>query len=249
MLAVVEFLLGMIAILAISFAAIALLIRLVSRVSPGASPGTSWLWAAVQPLLPVLARLGLARSLTGDPQAGQAAAGSPAQKNWGRRPNRFRTIRDAKDFLAGRIAAEAVEQSIPFSEVERKMLYFSDTGWTLPDMAEVSAEFHRDYNQEQFERKIFILVRKIGAHRHFDNPREKENWDQAVEKVSEGDHYLQVLLNPAREKLAAAARPPHDMLKLWVVAFVIVLALCATVALSNWLIGPRFWSAISHLLK
>ncbi len=66
----------------------------------------------------------------------------------------IRSLRDAKNFLASTIAAEAERENTPLSEIERKMLYFSETGRTLPDMAEVSAEFDREYSQDEYERKI-----------------------------------------------------------------------------------------------
>ena len=34
------------------------------------------------------------------------------------------------------------------------MLYFSETAWTLPDMAEVNQEFDSNYDQGEFARKI-----------------------------------------------------------------------------------------------
>lgn len=51
----------------------------------------------------------------------------------------FRTAKEAKDYIAERIAAEAARESVPLSEVERKMLYWSETDWTLPDMKQVGA--------------------------------------------------------------------------------------------------------------
>src|SRR5277367_4567994 len=50
-------------------------------------------------------------------------------------------IREAKVFLASRITEEAERQGAPLSETERKMLYFSPTGWTLEDMATVKEAF------------------------------------------------------------------------------------------------------------
>jgi negative regulator of replication initiation len=88
----------------------------------------------------------------------------------------FRTIREAKDFLAQRIACEAQNEGMPLSEVERKMLYFSETDWTLPDMAEVSAAFDRDCDENEYEQKIAGLVRKIEARNDSENPDEEEAW-------------------------------------------------------------------------
>ena len=58
----------------------------------------------------------------------------------------FSTPREAKEFLVSRIVAEAQREGVPLSEIERKMLYFSETGWTLPDMMEVDEAFDRDYD-------------------------------------------------------------------------------------------------------
>jgi hypothetical protein len=152
----------------------------------------------------------------------------------------FATDREALDYLSSRIASEADRQNTPLSEVERKMLYFSETDWTLRDMAAVNAEFERDYDEDEYERKIAGLVRKIETHDHNDDQGEEANWDAAVEKLSNGDRYLLVLVNPLLSESGSAGRPPHDILKLWLTAFGIVFGLFALVALGNWLVGPRF---------
>jgi hypothetical protein len=51
---------------------------------------------------------------------------------------RFHSAREAKEFLISRIVEEARRENIPLSEVERKMLYFSETDWTLPDIMQVN---------------------------------------------------------------------------------------------------------------
>lgn len=83
---------------------------------------------------------------------------------------KFSTIKEAKDYLAGKIAAEAEREGAPLSEIERKMLYFSETDWTLPDMSSVSADFDREYDQDEYEQKIAGLARKVEernrAHSH-----------------------------------------------------------------------------------
>jgi len=111
----------------------------------------------------------------------------------------FRTIRQAKDFLAGKIADEAVRKGTPLTQVERKMLYFSETGWTLPDMAQVSEEFDRDYDQDEYERKIAGFVSILQSRDEGLSETEKEAWYQAVQKISDEDHYLLVLIGAAKE--------------------------------------------------
>ncbi|HXR40414.1 MAG TPA: hypothetical protein VN776_15035 [Terracidiphilus sp.] len=112
----------------------------------------------------------------------------------------FKTIREAKDYLAGKITEEAEREGMPLTEIERKMLYFTETGWTLPDMKEVSAEFDRDYDQDEYERKIGGLVRGIEARDDTRSEREKEAWDEAVLKLCDEDHYLLVLIDAAHSQ-------------------------------------------------
>ena len=160
----------------------------------------------------------------------------------------FRTVKEAKDFLAGSIAAEAKREGVPLSEVERKMLYFSEVDWTLPDMAAVNAEFDRDCDENEYERKIAGLVQKIEARNHSQNPVEEEAWDEALLMLSEGDHYLSVLIRaPQKTHTVRYAfmptldtpivRPPHDQLMLWVTAFAVVICLLALAGLYVWLVG------------
>ena len=161
---------------------------------------------------------------------------------------RIRTVKDAKDFLAGRIAAEAEREGTPLSKIERKMLYFSETDWTLPDIRTVNAEFEGNYDEEEYEKKIAGFVRSIEVRNHAEDPQAESDWDEAVLKLSEGDHYLSLLISMAQEAQPSghgflptfntpAVSPPHDRLKLWVTAFVLVTVLLAAFALSTWISG------------
>jgi len=169
----------------------------------------------------------------------------------------FATDKQALDYVAGRIAAEAKREGSPLSDVERKMLYFSETDWTLPDMAKVSAEFDRDYNQDEYEQKVVGLIGKITAHHHGNNLNEEENWDEAVARLSEGDHYVLVLVNLGRSNGSGflptvdppAVRPPHDRLKLLLTAVAVIIGFAVFGALGNWLFGPKFWAVTGWVLE
>jgi hypothetical protein len=162
------------------------------------------------------------------------------------RVREFRTIKEAKDCLAERIATEAERGGVPLSDVERKMLYFSETGWTLPDTRVVSQQCDRDCVADEYEQKIARLVRNIEAWNHAQNPETGEVWEDVVLKLSEGDHYLSVLITSAREDRTAppgfipalsapTVRPPHDRLKLWLTAFAVVFGIL--VSLYIWISG------------
>ena len=149
----------------------------------------------------------------------------------------FRTIRETKDYLADKIVDEAKREGIPLSEIERKMLYFTETGWTLPDMMKVSEEFDRDYDQNEYEQKIGGLVSSIEARGDARGQQEIEDWDEAVLKLSDEDHYLLILIDAAaktRRELpsflrvlepwipsldSSGPRPPKDLARLFLVGF------------------------------
>lgn len=163
---------------------------------------------------------------------------------------KFSTIKEAKDYLAEKIAAEAEREGIPLSEIERKMLYFSEMDWTLPDMASVSAEFDREYDQDDYEQKITGLARRIEERNRTENPEEKTAWHDAIKKLSEGDNYLTVLIRMVRPPASKhgfvptterpAKRPPHDIFKLWVTALAVVFGTFAFLGLGNWFFGSGF---------
>jgi hypothetical protein len=152
---------------------------------------------------------------------------------------KFDSQRGAKEYLVGKIVAEAEREGKPLLEIERKMLYFSETDWTLPDIMEVNAEFERDYDNDEYERKICGLGQAIEAQLKNASAEESEMWYAAIQKLSDGDHYLLVLLNPRLASGSASKRPPGDLLKLWLTAFAIVLGMLGVVLLHQRFFGSR----------
>ncbi len=145
----------------------------------------------------------------------------------GRGVKRFKTVRDAKDFLAGKIVEEAQREGAPLTEVERKMLYFTETEWTLPDMEQVSAEFDRGYDQGEYEQKIGGLATRLQSRFEVQGKQGRETWDRAIEKLSQGDHYMLVLV----DALNTTQKGAKHNLKMVAIALV----LFALAALSAWL--------------
>jgi predicted dithiol-disulfide oxidoreductase (DUF899 family) len=166
------------------------------------------------------------------------------------RAKEFGLIHKAKEYLVSRIVAEAVREGVSLSEVEQKMLYFTETGWTLPDMKEVSAEFDRDYDQDEYEAKIAGLIQRYQRRIQAENEEEWDDWTKAAEKLSEEDHYLTVMIDavPAsggrlRRWIPAFAdgslkREHGDRLRLWLTAMICVFVTFALCALLTWVFGP-----------
>lgn len=141
----------------------------------------------------------------------------------------FGSIREAKDYLAGKIAAQAEREGNPLSDLERKMLYFSETGWTLPDMAEVSAEFDRTCDQDAYEQKIAALVRNIRAARNTGSEAGRREWDRAIKRLNKEDHYLLILVGADGAVGDGSAPAQEAWLRPWLIALGLALGAIALV--------------------
>jgi hypothetical protein len=109
----------------------------------------------------------------------------------------FADAREAKEFLVSRILAEAEREKVPLSEIERKMLYFSETGWTLPDIMEVNEQFDREYDQAKYEKKIAHLIRNESKRLRKESPQEFASWMGAIRRLKKEDHYILVMVDKA----------------------------------------------------
>ena len=109
------------------------------------------------------------------------------------------STRAAKEFLVQCIVDEAQREGIPLTEIERKMLYFSETHWTLPDIYEINAAFEQEYNTADYERKISRLIRSFKARVRRDDPAKLEDWNREVAAIASEDHYLLVIIGEAGE--------------------------------------------------
>ena len=132
--------------------------------------------------------------------------------------DRFSTPRAAKEYLVSRILAQAQQDGVALSDPERKMLYFSESGWTLPDMTKVNAEFEQEHNDAEYEEKIETVIRRIRETQ--DEPSERD-WNAAVDRLRTEDHYLLVMIDAAQGH-APSARPPGDLRRLIFTASVVV---------------------------
>lgn len=116
----------------------------------------------------------------------------------------FTSAREAKEYIIQKILLQARNDKIPLSEIERKMLYFSENNWALPDMMDVSKEFDRHYSQDEFETKIGKLVATLKPSFNRDD---ENRWDEAVAILRQEDHYLLVLLDAPAEDVPRKDHP------------------------------------------
>ncbi len=99
------------------------------------------------------------------------------------------------------------------------MLYFSETGWTLPNMMGVSRDFDQNYDQDEYESKIGQIILQIRDQSLGDIDH---SWDEAVHRLRDEDHYLLVLIDGASRGRVKRSR--GDIVKL-ILASVVVVAI------------------------
>ena len=141
--------------------------------------------------------------------------------------NELDNARDAKEFLISKIVMEAQREGIPLSETERKMLYFTENGFTLPDIMQVSEEFDREYDQNEYEKKIAAIIAKAYKRTVQDSRDDYEKWWSAVQFLKKEDHYLSVLIG------LAGLRPRWDQLKLLAAGLAIVICIVLWIVFTN----------------
>jgi hypothetical protein len=132
---------------------------------------------------------------------------------------RFASAREAKEFLVEKIADEA-RAGVSLSDVERKMLYFSETGWAPAETVEACHRFDSECNRREYETKIAQLIRNTRKRARSEGKHALAAWSNAIGTLSGEDHYLLVMSQEA----GLIERPPGDRLRLWTTAFAIVLA-------------------------
>lgn len=208
-----------------------LFLSLLGALSQSKSSLASFPVLLLTPVLPLLSRVGI--NVLEWYSAGTQRADESAD-------DKFRAFRQAMDYLVNRIVDEAKLQGTPLTEIERKMLYFSETDPTLRDMPAVSAEFKRNYNEEAYEEKICGLIKKIVARNRRQDHAAQAVWDDAVLKLSKGDYYLLALMGPLPAE-PSDGRPNQDIVRLWITAFGIVFGGLAVMTVGNWLFGQGFF--------
>jgi len=126
----------------------------------------------------------------------------------------FKNSMEAKEFLVYRIVKEAERRHVPLSETERKMLHFSESCPTLPDMAEIAERFESECDDEKYEKKISKLARSAYRRDRKESPETARLWKEAIKVLQKEDHYILVMLD--------VPRSAGDVWKLILTALVLV---------------------------
>ncbi len=85
----------------------------------------------------------------------------------------------AKQFLISKVIEEAEFEHVSLSNIEKKMLYFSEVYPSLPDIYDVNAKFERDYDSDEYEAKIAGLLSNARDRDSRSYARWKQEWEDA----------------------------------------------------------------------
>lgn len=136
----------------------------------------------------------------------------------------FTTAREAKEFLAGCITATAEREGVEFSDLEQKMLFFSEGYDSLPDILTINEAFEQQYDQDEYEQKVARLIRDFHTFAGRESPELETRWKEALGRLEGEDHYLLVLASIAPESLSQGRNYPMGRMILLSTGFFAVLA-------------------------
>ena len=118
--------------------------------------------------------------------------------------------REAKDFLVAQTAEQAALEGVPLSDLEKRMMYFTESGYVPEDPIKLNDEFEAEYDTPEYETKISRLLHHAYHRLRKENDEVRKNWDLAIKCLRRGDHYLLVMWDSA----PSGEKPLGDFLKL-----------------------------------
>jgi hypothetical protein len=121
---------------------------------------------------------------------------------------------EAKDFLVKQTAEQAAIENVPLSDLEKRMMYFTETGECPEEPLALNNAFEAAYDTDEYEAKISKLMHHAYQRIRKENPETAGRWKEAIKQLSKGDHYLLVLEGANYSKERPQERPPYDSLKL-----------------------------------
>jgi hypothetical protein len=127
----------------------------------------------------------------------------------------------AKEFIIGKIVLEAELEGVSLSEIERKMLYFSEVEHEPPDLIEVNEQFEKECDSREYEAKVARLIKQAYQRDCTASKGNSGRWFDEITALSKEDHYILVMVGQAR------LRKPGDTIRFVVACVGIGIALAA----------------------
>jgi hypothetical protein len=140
----------------------------------------------------------------------------------------------AKQFLISRVVQQAESERAPLSEVERKMLYFTEVHPSLPDIYEVNAEFEKSYDADEYENKVTGLLKRASDYDQKQSDIQGLQWRDAIDALKHEDHYILVMIYRAFPEYRKAILPTHRVRDYLIYVAVGVGLVLLIIAVATW---------------
>ena len=113
--------------------------------------------------------------------------------------------REAKDFLVAQTAEQAALERVRLSDLEKRMMYFTETGECPEDPLALNGEFEKEYDTDEYETKVKKLL--ANAHRRLKEERSPAvaEWEESLKVLDQTDDYILILCD--RSPLARFGNP------------------------------------------
>lgn len=117
------------------------------------------------------------------------------------------TNKEAKDFLVSEAIGQAALEGVPLSDIERRMLYFTESDpTTCPDPFSLNDKFESQVgHQSKYEAKLSRLFDHAHKQLRKENSAKLQMWSDAIQTLGKGDHYILIMCD-AKGTIAA---PPQ----------------------------------------
>jgi hypothetical protein len=127
-------------------------------------------------------------------------------------------VREAEDFLVAQTAEQAALEGVPLSDLEKRMMYFTERPGAPEDPIKLNEEFEKEFDTAEFEAKISRLLHHAYQRLRKENDQARRNWDGAIRCLRRGDHYLLVMCDAA----TSGATPLRDSARLLAASFGVI---------------------------
>ena len=132
--------------------------------------------------------------------------------------------KEAKDFIVQETVVQSSLESISLSDLERRMMYFSENDpVSCSDPLNLNEKFQEQYDTDEYETKMSLLLQHAYERLKKENPEKISRWNQALQILNEGDHYLLVLWPHSPATIPSPPSSIRDRVLLLVIGLLIAM--------------------------
>ena len=103
----------------------------------------------------------------------------------------------AKQFLISKVIEEAEFEQVSLSDIEKKMLHFTEVHPTIPNILEINEEFEKNYDSDEYEEKVTRLLKNARDRDSQSNSTLDQQWKDTFQALRDEDHYILIMAGEA----------------------------------------------------